>query len=370
MPPEFPRDDSHTFSRGWEGASPSAWPARKSPASARRSDCGRHRSAATSNARRRKPPTPAPPAQVSPARPRPEFRWRHRQTRPRGRDHGMAVPDPVCVDVHRTEFYSQLQSRRTAPPRRCRRVTQRAVCFSPRLSGNSIDSPLGRPYHEIEAGSRKIGGIGHYRAPNSPFMPQNSAKLIFWGVRGSTPTLERDTWRYGGNTACLDVDVAGGPHFILDCGTGLRMLGNHLHAHAQSLVALAGRWRDRSARAGDPLSLGPHSGPALLPSVSSKPKIAFISTVFSPNISAAIVCGRCSKRSSPARTSRSTANMMSAERFFREIEGRRPLGCERNARLDGMAESSARLHRLSDGYAGGIDRVCHGQRAWGARIRQ
>ena len=61
-------------------------------------------------------------------------------------------------------------------------------------------------------------------------MPANSAKLRFWGVRGSTPTLERDTWRYGGNTACVELAVAGGPHFILDCGTGLRMLGNHLHA--------------------------------------------------------------------------------------------------------------------------------------------
>jgi phosphoribosyl 1,2-cyclic phosphodiesterase len=95
---------------------------------------------------------------------------------------------------------------------------------------NSIDSPTSRPYHEIEAGIRKNGGTGEYGAPIGLFMPQNSAKLTFWGVRGSTPTLERDTWRYGGNTACLELNVAGGPHFILDCGTGLRMLGNHLHA--------------------------------------------------------------------------------------------------------------------------------------------
>ena len=59
-------------------------------------------------------------------------------------------------------------------------------------------------------------------------MTQNTAKLVFWGVRGSTPTLERDTWRYGGNTACLELSVPGGTRFILDCGTGLRMLGNHL----------------------------------------------------------------------------------------------------------------------------------------------
>jgi phosphoribosyl 1,2-cyclic phosphodiesterase len=57
-------------------------------------------------------------------------------------------------------------------------------------------------------------------------MTQNDAKVVFWGVRGSTPTLERDTWRYGGNTPCLELTAPGGTRFILDCGTGLRMLGN------------------------------------------------------------------------------------------------------------------------------------------------
>ncbi|HXX19343.1 MAG TPA: MBL fold metallo-hydrolase [Candidatus Acidoferrum sp.] len=66
-------------------------------------------------------------------------------------------------------------------------------------------------------------------------MTQNVAKLVFWGVRGSTPTVERDSWRYGGNTACLEVTTPSGTRFILDCGTGLRTLGNHLHA-------LSGRW--------------------------------------------------------------------------------------------------------------------------------
>jgi phosphoribosyl 1,2-cyclic phosphodiesterase len=53
-----------------------------------------------------------------------------------------------------------------------------------------------------------------------------TTKLVFWGVRGSTPTLERDTWRYGGNTPCLELTAPDGARFILDCGTGLRMLGN------------------------------------------------------------------------------------------------------------------------------------------------
>ncbi|HTS12606.1 MAG TPA: MBL fold metallo-hydrolase [Candidatus Limnocylindrales bacterium] len=59
-----------------------------------------------------------------------------------------------------------------------------------------------------------------------PAMTHQTAKLVFWGVRGSTPTLERDTWRYGGNTPCLELTTPGGTPFILDCGTGLRMLGN------------------------------------------------------------------------------------------------------------------------------------------------
>jgi phosphoribosyl 1,2-cyclic phosphodiesterase len=61
-----------------------------------------------------------------------------------------------------------------------------------------------------------------------PAMTHQVAKLVFWGVRGSTPTLERDTWRYGGNTPCLELTAPDGTNFILDCGTGLRMLGNHL----------------------------------------------------------------------------------------------------------------------------------------------
>ena len=56
------------------------------------------------------------------------------------------------------------------------------------------------------------------------------AKLSFWGVRGSTPTVDPATWRFGGNTPCLDLVAPDGTQFILDCGTGLRMLGNRWNA--------------------------------------------------------------------------------------------------------------------------------------------
>src|SRR5260370_33088915 len=51
------------------------------------------------------------------------------------------------------------------------------------------------------------------------------AKLSFWGVRGSTPTADPATSRYGGNTPCLELISPAGPQFILDAGTGLPMLG-------------------------------------------------------------------------------------------------------------------------------------------------
>jgi phosphoribosyl 1,2-cyclic phosphodiesterase len=57
-------------------------------------------------------------------------------------------------------------------------------------------------------------------------MPSNVAKISFWGVRGSTPTVDRAIWRYGGNTPCLELVTPDGSRIILDCGTGLRTLGN------------------------------------------------------------------------------------------------------------------------------------------------
>ncbi len=53
-------------------------------------------------------------------------------------------------------------------------------------------------------------------------------RVKFWGVRGSTPTPQQENLRYGGNTPCLEFRSAGGSLLIVDCGTGLRMLGKEL----------------------------------------------------------------------------------------------------------------------------------------------
>jgi len=52
--------------------------------------------------------------------------------------------------------------------------------------------------------------------------------LQFWGVRGSIPTPGPTTVRYGGNTACISVDLGHGTLLVLDAGTGMRTLGEYL----------------------------------------------------------------------------------------------------------------------------------------------
>jgi phosphoribosyl 1,2-cyclic phosphodiesterase len=70
-------------------------------------------------------------------------------------------------------------------------------------------------------------------------MANEVAKLSFWGVRGSIPTVDRATWRYGGNTSCLELITPDGGRLILDCGTGLRILGNRLAAAPDKTVDAA-----------------------------------------------------------------------------------------------------------------------------------
>ena len=55
-----------------------------------------------------------------------------------------------------------------------------------------------------------------------------SLTATFWGTRGSVPTPGPSTVRYGGNTPCLELRTADDWLVILDAGTGIRELGNHL----------------------------------------------------------------------------------------------------------------------------------------------
>lgn len=59
----------------------------------------------------------------------------------------------------------------------------------------------------------------------------NDFVVQFWGVRGSIPSPGEQTIRYGGNTSCIEIRVAG-KRLIFDGGTGLRMLGKSLQSQA------------------------------------------------------------------------------------------------------------------------------------------
>lgn len=53
-------------------------------------------------------------------------------------------------------------------------------------------------------------------------------QVTFFGVRGSCPCSGEQYRRYGGNTSCVLVTIEGDEPLILDLGTGLRALGDHL----------------------------------------------------------------------------------------------------------------------------------------------
>jgi phosphoribosyl 1,2-cyclic phosphodiesterase len=55
-------------------------------------------------------------------------------------------------------------------------------------------------------------------------------KLTFCGVRGSTPAPGAEFIRYGGNTACVHIELSDGTDIVLDAGTGIRELGKRLAA--------------------------------------------------------------------------------------------------------------------------------------------
>ena len=52
-------------------------------------------------------------------------------------------------------------------------------------------------------------------------------RIRLWGTRGSIPTPGPDTVKYGGNTPCVEVRC-GKSLIILDAGSGIRLLGNHI----------------------------------------------------------------------------------------------------------------------------------------------
>ncbi len=54
--------------------------------------------------------------------------------------------------------------------------------------------------------------------------------IRFWGTRGSIPAPGPLTFEYGGNTTCVEIMLASGHRVVIDAGTGMRLLGDHLRS--------------------------------------------------------------------------------------------------------------------------------------------
>ena len=65
-------------------------------------------------------------------------------------------------------------------------------------------------------------------------MTSSDCKVRIWGARGTTPTAAHDRLRFRGNTSCVAVELPDGEHIILDCGSGLRLLGKALSTSGET----------------------------------------------------------------------------------------------------------------------------------------
>ncbi|OFA30617.1 hypothetical protein BAE46_10380 [Glaciecola punicea] len=50
-------------------------------------------------------------------------------------------------------------------------------------------------------------------------------QVTFYGVRGTIPRLGAYTLRYGGNTACVHIQLNDKTDIVLDAGTDIRLIG-------------------------------------------------------------------------------------------------------------------------------------------------
>jgi phosphoribosyl 1,2-cyclic phosphodiesterase len=60
-------------------------------------------------------------------------------------------------------------------------------------------------------------------------------EIRFWGTRGSIPAPGSLTLEFGGNTTCLEIIPASGRRIVIDAGTGMRLLGEHLRETGETV---------------------------------------------------------------------------------------------------------------------------------------
>ena len=89
------------------------------------------------------------------------------------------------------------------------------------------------------AGSVPGDRTRHEASTDEPNSVRKAPTVRFWGVRGSVPVSGDSSWRYGGNTTCLQVCIPDEQRVIvIDMGTGARVLGLELEKYRDSIQGL------------------------------------------------------------------------------------------------------------------------------------
>jgi phosphoribosyl 1,2-cyclic phosphodiesterase len=119
-----------------------------------------------------------------------------------------------------------------------------ALRRNPALDQTKIVVVSGKAYEFDRRQALAYGAAGYIAKPLGPdLVPQlermvaDRVELRFWGVRGTLPVPGKRSLRYGGNTSCVTLSFDGERLFILDGGSGIKELSNHLMARKRRVSA-------------------------------------------------------------------------------------------------------------------------------------
>jgi CheY-like chemotaxis protein/phosphoribosyl 1,2-cyclic phosphodiesterase len=120
----------------------------------------------------------------------------------------------------------------------------RLLCQDPALSDTKVVVLSGKTFDFDRRRALEFGAAGYIVKSTKPEsllrqlagILSDDVTLTYWGIRGTLPVPGKRSLRYGGNTPCLTVRWPGDRLFILDAGTGIKELSNHLQEQSSDPI--------------------------------------------------------------------------------------------------------------------------------------
>ncbi len=127
----------------------------------------------------------------------------------------------------------------------------RLLRLEPDLKELKIIIFSGKAYEQDQQRALSFGADGYITKPliDEFFIKkiqdiiEEKIELRYWGVRGTLPVPGEKSLRYGGNTNCVSINFPKDDLFILDAGSGIKPLSDHLMSkggsglHAKILIS-------------------------------------------------------------------------------------------------------------------------------------